>query len=189
MSTTFKETVRVHFSHHSQATLHTLLKFGPPVRSSATIAMTRTGYLIACLLLVIASLQCTQARSDRSLLQSSSSSSEAQAAASATSSLSSSPPNPQAAAASIAQAAAAATVSSSSSSTALASTFVNALVNANVASGNATAQAFASALSNTSASASNQQIIAHAYASALLSFYEANNVQVCGTLSHCDQRA
>ena len=128
------------------------------------------------LLLVCASL--ARARPARDLLQSSSASSVAEAASWVSTNLTSTSPNVQAAASAVAQSAASATSSGSSSSSALASAFVSALVDGNATSGNATAQAYALALTNTSGNANNQQGIAQAYSSAVLSFYQANNVEV-----------
>ena len=135
-------------------------------------------YILLCLVLAITSLQFTHARPARSLLQSASASSEAQAASWVSANLTSSSPNATAASYAVAQAAASAT-SSGHASTDLASAFVTALVKGDAASGNATAQAFALALTNTSGNSNNQQTIAQAYSSAVLSFYEANNIQVC----------
>ena len=134
-------------------------------------------FILVCMLLAAISLQLGQARPTRALLQSSSTSSEAQAASWVSANLTGSSPNAQAASFAVAQAAAFATASGHAS-TDLASAFVSALVQGDATSGNATAQAYALALTNTSGNSNNQETIVQAYSSAVLSFYEANNIEV-----------
>ena len=131
---------------------------------------------LICLILAVASLQQGHARPARALLQTASA--EAEAAAWVTANLTGPSPNVQAASTAVAQAASSATSSGSASSTALASAFVSVLLNGNAAAGNATASAFSQALANTKTDAGSQQVIAQAYSSAVLSLYNANQVEV-----------
>ena len=132
-----------------------------------------------CLVLAVAGLQQGRARPARSLLQTSSAFSEADAASWVTANLTGSSPNVQAASFAVAQAASMATSSGSASSSALASAFVSVLLSASdTVTGNATAEAYAQALTNTIDDSNSQQVIAQAYSSAILSLYQANQVEV-----------
>lgn len=139
--------------------------------------MMRSACAILCLVVAAASLQQGEARPARALLQTASSFSEADAAAWVTANLTGSP-NVQAASSAVAQAASMAISSGSTSSSALASAFVSVLLNADSAIGNATAEAYAQALTNTIDDSNSQQVIAQAYSSAILSLYQANQIEV-----------
>lgn len=131
-----------------------------------------------CLVLAVASLQQGEARPARALLQTSLAFSEADAASWVTANLTGSSPDVQAASSAVAQAASMATSSGSASSSALASAFVSVLLSADTVTGNATAEAYAQALTNTIGDSNSQQVIAQAYSSAILSLYQANQVEV-----------
>ena len=131
-----------------------------------------------CLVLTVASVQQAEARPARALLQTASAFSEADAASWVTANLTGSSPNVQAASTAVAQAASMATSSGSASSSALASAFVSVLLSADNVTGNATAEAYAQALTNTIDDSNSQQVIAQAFSSAILSLYQANQVEV-----------
>lgn len=130
--------------------------------------------LICCL-----ALSSVSARDSRKLLQDASTlltvSSEAQAAAEVQANLTASSPNVTAASSAMAQAAASST---GGYSAALASAFANTLINADGIAGNATAQALSSAFASVSNNSTTTTTIAQSYASALLSFYDTDNVAV-----------
>ena len=120
------------------------------------------------------------ARDSRKLLQDPSAlllaSAESQAAAYVQSNLTAPPPiNVTAASSAISSVAISSTATYSS---ALASAFIGALYDANATSGNATAQALSSALVNVTSNSTATTVIAQAYASAILSFYNSNRVAV-----------
>lgn len=140
--------------------------------------MNKTFCALLCLLLAVASFQPSQARPARALLQTASSSSEADAASWVQANLTGPSPNVQAASSAVAQAALSATSSGSASSSALTSAFVNVLLNAGDVSANATASAYSQALTQTKGDTNSQQVIAQAYSAAILSLYQAGQVEV-----------
>lgn len=135
----------------------------------------KSSLIVLCLCLALT----VSGRDNRKLLQDPASllsaSAEAQAAAYVQANLTATPPNVIAASSAIAQAA---TSSTGGYSSALASAFANTLLSANNVSGNATAQALSSAFTSASSNGTTTATIAQSYASALLSFYNTNNVAV-----------
>ena len=153
-----------------------LVLFRSTFMNTAPAAMQQSTSILLCIVVLLATLCTGHARPARGLLQTAFT--EADAASWVQANLTGSSPNVQAASTAVAQAATLATSSGSTSSSALASAFVNVLLNGNNVSGNATASAYSLALTQTKGNDNSQQIIAQAYSSAILSLYQANQVEV-----------